>query len=106
MSALGTVGINLNKVPKELVNDAGFINLDYGINDDTDNYGNNVSFWVRQSKEERDAKTPRVYVGNGKIVYTKEGTVVVADKKEEVTNAQFNEARKTPVAEKSEDLPF
>ena len=107
MSALGTVGIAMNKIPKEAVNEKGYLNLDYAINDETGQYGDNVSFWVRQSKEERESGAARVYVGNGRIVYTKDGVVTVAEKQEQqVTNAKFNEARTAPAAEKSADLPF
>jgi len=31
-----------------------------------DNYGNTHSVTLNQTKEQRDAKTPKVYVGNGK----------------------------------------
>lgn len=107
MSALGTVGIAMNKIPKEAVNEKGYLNLDYAINDETSQYGDNVSFWVRQTKEERESGAPRVYVGNGRIVYTKDGSVVVAEKKEQqVTNAKFNEVRNTPQEDTSSDLPF
>ncbi len=109
MSALGTVGIGMNKIPADAVNDKGYVNIDFAINDETDQYGNNVSFFIRQSQEEREAKTPRVYVGNGRIVWTKDGVVTVADKVEkQVTNAEFNSARNEAPAEeeKSADLPF
>ena len=109
MSALGTVGIGMSKIPSESVNEKGYVNIDFSINDETDQYGNNVSFFIRQSQEEREAKTPRVYVGNGRIVWTKDGVVTVADKVErQVTNADFNASRtEAPVTEdKSSDLPF
>ena len=110
MSALGTVGIAMNKIPADAVNEKGYVNIDYSINDETDQYGNNVAFFIRQSQEEREAKLPRVYVGNGKIVWTKDGVVTVADKVDrQVTNADFNASRnEAPVVEeaKTADLPF
>ena len=39
------------------------------VSDRVDQFGNHVSAYSEQTKEERDAKTPRHYVGNGKVVY-------------------------------------
>jgi hypothetical protein len=33
-------------------------------------YGQNVSVFYAQSKEEREAKTNKTYIGNGKVVWT------------------------------------
>ena len=41
------------------------------VNEKLDNYGNNVSAWESQTKEDQDAKKERIYVGNGKVVYSK-----------------------------------
>lgn len=40
------------------------------ISDDTNKYGQNVSMYIEQTKEERDAKKPRTYVGNGRVIWT------------------------------------
>ena len=54
------------------------------INDKVDNYGNNVSEWVSQTKEEREAKANRIYSGNGKVVFIDPNkTISVAPKKED-----------------------
>jgi hypothetical protein len=39
------------------------------IKDEPDNYGQDCSVAVRQSKEEREAKTPRIFCGNGKKMF-------------------------------------
>lgn len=39
------------------------------VNDKVDNYGNNVSAWIAQTKEERESKAPKKYIGNGKVVF-------------------------------------
>lgn len=82
-------------------NEKGWANLTMFVDTETDNYGNNVSSIVAQTKEEREAKAPRTYVGNGKVVFT-EGQIVVAEKKEPQlsTNEQSMAGRETP------DLPF
>ena len=45
------------------------VNVTISLNDAPDQYGNNASIWISQTKEERDAKTPKVYIGNGKVIY-------------------------------------
>ena len=53
------------------------------ISDKVDNYGNNVSAWIAQSKEEREAKAPKKYIGNGKVVFIDPNkTISVAPKTE------------------------
>lgn len=71
------------------------------ISDDTDNYGNNVVAFVSQTKEQREAKTEKFYVGNGKVVYTN-SPVKVADKVELPAKAQAKPAQEEPFI----DLPF
>jgi hypothetical protein len=48
------------------------------ISDAQDNYGNNVAVWVQQTKEEREAKVQKKYVGNGKVQWT-DGTINKAE---------------------------
>ena len=66
------------------------------INDET-KFGNNVSFSVSQSKEEREGKEAKIYVGNGKVVWN-DGNIVNAEKQEqEPVNS---------VVDSGDDLPF
>lgn len=57
------------------------ISLQIGINDETNSYGQNVSVSVSQTKEEREAKKDKYYVGNGKVFYT-DGKITKAEKKD------------------------
>jgi hypothetical protein len=50
------------------------------INEKVDNYGNNVSSWVSQTKDERESKASRTYCGNGKVVFSKASEYPVAPK--------------------------
>ena len=45
------------------------VNITISLNDAPDQYGNNASIWISQTKEERDAKATKVYLGNGKVIY-------------------------------------
>lgn len=85
MSALGQISLKQA--------DGSYKNLTISISDSTNPYGQNISIYEEQTKEERDAKKPRSYVGNGKIFWT-DGNVSVAEK------------RQTESAPVDDDLPF
>jgi len=64
------------------------IGLTISISDETNEYGNNLSAYVSQTKEQREAKANRYYVGNGKTFWT-DGKISTAEKKEnKATNVQ------------------
>lgn len=70
-----TASINLSKIDKtKLTKDKNgnlWLNMDIFVSDTPDRYGNDVSIAYRQTKEERELKEKRGYIGNGKIVYGK-----------------------------------
>ena len=47
------------------------VKLTISLSDQPNNYGQNVSVYVAQTKEQRDAKKPLFYVGNGKTFWSK-----------------------------------
>ena len=47
------------------------VKLTISLSDQTNNFGQNVSVYVAQSKDQRDAKTPLFYVANGKTFWSK-----------------------------------
>jgi hypothetical protein len=98
MATLVTLGLNKEKLT---FNDKGWANITISINDDTNQYGQNASASLSQTKEQREAKEAKVYVGNGKVVWT-DGNVKTADRVEEGVTAseQSTAGRGTP------DLPF
>jgi len=61
------------------------ISITVSIQDETNQWGQNVSGYVSQTKEQREAKKDKFYVGNGKVFWT-DGKVVKAEKK--VANVQ------------------
>ena len=85
MSAIVNFNLDLSKLPKEHMvkgKKGTYINLTLSINDQTNKFGSNASVTLAQSKEDREAKQDKVYVGNGKVVWT-DGTCVRAEKKTE-----------------------
>lgn len=96
MSALINFSLDLSKLPKNKIvqgKKGQYINLTASVNDDS-RFGNNVSVFVGQSKEERENKTAKTYVANGQVVWT-DGNIVVAEKEQEAVTATS-----------SDDLPF
>ena len=75
------------------------VKLTVSLSDQTNSFGQNVSVYVAQTKEQRDAKTPLFYVANGKTFWSKGETPV--PQREEPKQEQ------KPVTSGNEnDLPF
>jgi hypothetical protein len=75
MSKMLTGSIDLNKIDKTKIvstdkngkpfeNGAKYLNVVVWINDEADQYGNNASIQISQSKEEREAGVKATYIGN------------------------------------------
>ena len=98
MSALINLSLRVDKLPKEKFvqgkDGAVYYNFTIGVNDESNQWGQNVSATDSQTKEEREAKKPKSYLGNGNVVWT-DGNIKVADKKVEVTTKEVES-----------DLPF
>jgi len=86
MATLATISIDLSKLDKSKIvegkNGQKYYNLNLSINDDTDNYGNNIQVTEPQTKEQREAKEQRTFYGNGKVFWT-DGKSTKAEKKDE-----------------------
>lgn len=94
MSTLISGSIDLTKIDKEKLVNGKYLNIQISINDNTDQYGNNVGITIGQTKEERESKAKKTYIGNAKVVWT-DGSIKVAEKVQE--NAPI---------EVKDDLPF
>ena len=101
MSAVINFSINLDKLDKNRIQktkSGTFYNFGISVNDETGQYGDNCGVFISQTKEEREAKQKRSYVGNGKVVWT-DGNIVLAEKVERTAQA-------APVATEEADFPF
>jgi hypothetical protein len=89
MSALLNVSLRVDKLPREKFvmgkDGAVYLNFTVAINDEANQWGQNVSAYDSQTKEERDAKKAKNYLGNGTVVWT-DGNIK-AVKKETATTA-------------------
>lgn len=104
MSALLNVSIDVASLPKEKFvtakNGKVYYNFTVAVNDQTNDYGQNVTVFDSQTKEEREAKKPKTYLGNGKVFWT-DGTVTLAERQEQTAQETVKETAKETV-----DLPF
>ena len=75
----------------------GYKNYTISISDETNQYGQNVVMYEQQSKEERENKVPKKYIGNGSVIWN-DGKITNAEKKEVNNSAK--------VEQKDESLPF
>jgi hypothetical protein len=101
MSAIINVSLNLDNLNKSKVikgKKGNYYNITLSLNDQTSQFGDNVSMFDTQTKEERESKADRNYVGNGKVVWT-DGTVVAAERQD------APQSKSQPVAE-DVDFPF
>ena len=99
MGTIINASIDLTKVDKSKLVKGKYLNLSVTINEKTDSYGNNVSLTLSQSKEERESKAPKTYLGNGKVVWT-DGVVKAAEKQDKQQTATEK------MLNAKDDLPF
>lgn len=82
MAMIISASINLDKIDKSKVikgKKGNYANIVITVNDELDNYGNQGPIYMQQSKEERDAKQPKDYLGNLKVVWDNGNTTKVGD---------------------------
>ena len=70
MAALTEISIDVKKIDKTKLNKGQYLNLTVATRDELSEYGQNASVFYAQSKEEREAKIKKAYIGNGKVVWT------------------------------------
>lgn len=76
MSKLLSLSIDVTKINKSelITGEKGtYLNLTVSLNDEADKFGNTVSAWQSQTKEQREAKVNRTFLGNGKVIFDSEG---------------------------------
>ena len=100
MSAIVNFSINVEDIDKSKLikgKKGSYLNLTMSLNDET-KFGNNASVSISQSKEEREAKEAKTYLGNGKVVWISDAGVTVAEREQELSTSTS--------AASQDDLPF
>jgi len=103
MASIIATSINLNAITKDkiIVGKKGkYLPITITLNDELDQFGNQGPVSVQQTKEERDAKTAKTYLGNVKVVWTNGDNVAVAPRDDQPQQAP------APSAAVADDLPF
>ena len=102
MASIIKTSINLNSIPKDKIfvgKKGKYLPITITLNDEPDQFGNQGPVVVEQTKEERDAKADKTYLGNCKVVWTNGDNVDVAPRD--------NQSAPAPAPAATEpDLPF
>ena len=107
MASIIATSINLSEIPKDKIIEGKkgkYLPITITINDETDQFGNQGPVVVQQTKEERDAKTAKTYLGNVKVVWTNGDNVAVAPRTDQPMQAAPVAA--APAGQPVDDLPF
>ena len=107
MAGIVKTSINLDKIPKEKIvkgKKGRYLPISITINDEPDQFGNQGPVCVDQTKEEREAKSDKTYLGNVKVVWTNGTNVEVAPRDAQPQAAAAPQPKAAPQVE--DDLPF
>jgi hypothetical protein len=102
MASIIKTSIDLNKIPKDKIyvgKKGKYLPVTITINDELDQFGNNGPIIVEQTKEEREAKVDKVYLGNVKVIWTNGDNVAAAPREGQPQQA-------AAVPQPADDLPF
>ena len=100
MASIIKTSINLNEIPKDKIitgKKGKYLPITVTLNDEVDQFGNQGPVCVEQTKEERDAKVSKTYLGNVKVVWTNGNNVDAAER---------SPAPAAAPQQVEEDLPF
>ena len=103
MASIIKASINLNEIPKDkiIIGKKGkYLPITITLNDEVDQFGNQGPVIVDQTKEEREAKVAKTYLGNVKVVWTNGDNVNAAPRTDQPQQAQQVKQ------EVEDDLPF
>ena len=73
MASIIKTSIDLTKIPKDKIyagKKGKYLPITITLNDEVDQFGNQGPVVVEQTKEERDAKVAKTYLGNVKVLWT------------------------------------
>ena len=101
MASIIKASLNLDAIPKDKIyigKKGKYLPITITINDELDQFGNQGPVVVEQTKEERDAKVPKTYLGNVKVLWTNGNNVEPAPRADAPAPA--------PAAAPEDDLPF
>ena len=102
MASIIKASINLSEIPKDKIfvgKKGKYLPITITLNDEVDQFGNQGPVVVEQTKDEREAKQAKTYLGNARVVWTNGQNVDTAPR-------DTNSAPAPAPAAAEEDLPF
>ena len=102
MASIIKTSIDLTKIAKDKIIDGKkgkYLPITITLNDEVDQFGNQGPVIISQSKEEREGKVDKIYLGNVQVVWTNGNNVDVAPRQDQPVKA-------APAAAPVDDLPF
>ncbi len=102
MAGIIKTSINLSEIPKDNIIEGKkgkYLPISITVNNEPDQFGNQGPVIVDQTKEEREAKVAKTYLGNCKVVWT-DGVFPEPNRDNQPTT------QSKPQAVAEEDLPF
>ena len=103
MASIIKASIDVNKIPKDKIfvgKKGKYLPITITINDELDQFGNQGPVVVEQTKEERDAKVAKTYLGNVKVVWSNGTNVEPAPRDGDPA------PKAAPAPQPEADLPF
>ena len=104
MASIISANIDLTKIEKGKIYEGKkgkYYPITIVLNDEPGQYGDSGYIQTEQTKEERDAKQPKSYLGNVKVVWTNGDNVAAAPRDGGPAPVQ-----QAAVAQADDDLPF
>jgi hypothetical protein len=105
MASIIKASLNLDAIPKDKIyvgKKGKYLPITITINDELDQFGNQGPVVVEQTKEERDQKTAKTYLGNVKVVWSNGSNVEPAPRDTSMSPITSAPAAAAP----ADDLPF
>ena len=106
MASIIKTSIDLTKIVKDKIIDGKkgkYLPITITLNDEVDQFGNQGPVIISQSKEEREGKVDKIYLGNVQVVWTNGENVPAAPR--DGGPAPVQQAAPAP-AVADDDLPF
>ena len=105
MAGIIKASINLNAIDKSKIitgKKGKYLPITITVNDEPDQFGNQGPVCIEQTKEEREAKVAKTYLGNVKVVWINGDNVDAAPRTDQPQQQQAQPAKQ----EVEDDLPF
>ncbi len=109
MASIIRASINLTNVDKSKIitgKKGKYLPITITLNDEVDQFGNQGPVIVDQTKEEREAKVAKTYLGNVKVVWTNGDNVAAAPRQDQPEQTKQVQMAQPSSAAPEDDLPF